>query len=66
MRLKERHAIEVLIRQRCNALIVHSKALSDEELAGLLMEQIPGMVLINRIVPGYAHAASGWITSAVQ
>lgn len=51
---KERHAIEVLIRQRCNALIVHSKALSDEELAGFL-EQIPGMVLINRVVPGYAH-----------
>lgn len=51
---KERHAIEVLIRQRCNALIVHSKALSDEELAGF-MEQIPGMVLINRVVPGYAH-----------
>jgi len=51
---KERHAIEVLIRQRCNALIVHSKALSDEELAGF-MEQIPGMVLINRVVPGYVH-----------
>ena len=51
---KERHAIEVLIRQRCNALIVHSKALSDRELAGF-MDQIPGMVLINRIVPGYAH-----------
>ncbi|WP_312687893.1 HTH-type transcriptional regulator GalS [Kosakonia sp.] len=51
---KERHSIEVLIRQRCNALIVHSKALSDEELAGF-MEQIPGMVLINRLVPGYAH-----------
>jgi len=51
---KERNAIEVLIRQRCNALIVHSKALSDEELSAL-MEQIPGMVLINRIVPGYAH-----------
>lgn len=51
---KERHAIEILIRQRCNALIVHSKALSDEELAGF-MEQIPGMVLINRVVPGYAH-----------
>lgn len=51
---KERHAIEVLIRQRCNALIVHSKALSDEELAGF-MEQVPGMVLINRLVPGYAH-----------
>ncbi|APG18901.1 DNA-binding transcriptional regulator GalS [Kosakonia radicincitans DSM 16656] len=51
---KERHSIEVLIRQRCNALIVHSKALSDEELAGF-MEQVPGMVLINRLVPGYAH-----------
>jgi LacI family transcriptional regulator len=51
---KERHSIEVLIRQRCNALIVHSKALSDEELAGF-MEQISGMVLINRVVPGYAH-----------
>jgi len=55
---KERYAIEVLIRQRCNALIVHSKALSDEELAGF-MEQIPGMVLINRIVPGYAHRCVG-------
>ncbi|VEA76221.1 DNA-binding transcriptional regulator GalS [Salmonella enterica subsp. arizonae] len=51
---KERHAIEVLIRQRCNALIVHSKALTDREL-GDFMDQIPGMVLINRIVPGYAH-----------
>ena len=49
---KERHAIEVLIRQRCNALIVHSKALSDRELAEF-MDQIPGMVLINRILPGF-------------
>ncbi|WP_455425156.1 HTH-type transcriptional regulator GalS [Dryocola sp. LX212] len=55
---KERHAIEVLIRQRCNALIVHAKALSDEELAEFL-EHIPGMVLINRIVPGYAHRCVG-------
>ncbi|MCU5773189.1 HTH-type transcriptional regulator GalS [Erwiniaceae bacterium BAC15a-03b] len=51
---KERHAIEVLIRQRCNALIVHAKTLADDELAHF-MDQIPGMVLINRIVPGYAH-----------
>ncbi|QKJ87839.1 LacI family transcriptional regulator [Paramixta manurensis] len=51
---KERHAIEVLIRQRCSALIVHAKTLSDRELAGF-MEQVPGMVLINRIIPGYAH-----------
>ena len=62
---KERHAIEVLIRQRCNALIVHSKALSDQEL-GAFMDQIPGMVLINRIVPGYAHVACAWTISAAQ
>ncbi|MCQ8667057.1 HTH-type transcriptional regulator GalS [Klebsiella pneumoniae] len=55
---KERHAIEVLIRQRCSALIVHSKALSDDELSDF-MQHIPGMVLINRIVPGYAHRCVG-------
>lgn len=55
---KERHAIEVLIRQRCNALIVHAKALSDQEL-GEFLDHIPGMVLINRIVPGYAHRCVG-------
>lgn len=51
---KERHAIEVLIRQRCNALVVHAKTLSDSELAGF-MQQVPGMVMVNRIVPGFAH-----------
>ncbi|HHC2391417.1 TPA: HTH-type transcriptional regulator GalS [Klebsiella pneumoniae] len=55
---KERHAIEVLIRQHCSALIVHSKALSDDELSDF-MQHIPGMVLINRIVPGYAHRCVG-------
>ncbi|SWO23010.1 HTH-type transcriptional regulator GalS [Klebsiella pneumoniae] len=55
---KERHAIEVLIRQRCSALIVHSKALSDDELSDF-MQHIPGMVLINRIVPGYAYRCVG-------
>ena len=55
---KERHAIEVLIRQRCSALIVHSKALSDDELSDF-MQHIPGMVLINRIVPGYDHRCVG-------
>ncbi len=49
---KERQAIEQLIRHRCAALVVHAKALADEELIGL-MKQIPGMVLINRIVPGF-------------
>ena len=55
---KERHAIEVLIRQRSNALIVHAKALSDAELIGFL-EQVPGMVLINRIIPGYEPRCVG-------
>lgn len=55
---KERHAIEVLIRHRCNALIVHAKKLSDDELAQF-MDHIPGMVLINRIVPGYEHRCVG-------
>lgn len=55
---KERNAIEVLIRQRCSALIVHSKALSDAEL-GDFMQHIPCMVLINRIVPGFAHRCVG-------
>lgn len=48
---KERHAIDVLIRQRCGALIVHAKALGDDELAAF-MAYTPGMVLINRSVPG--------------
>ncbi|WP_039057274.1 HTH-type transcriptional regulator GalR [Enterobacter sp. Bisph1] len=49
---KERKAIEQLIRHRCAALVVHAKVIPDEELASL-MQQIPGMVLINRILPGY-------------
>jgi len=51
---KERHAIEVLIRQRCNALVVHAKTLSDAELTQF-MDQVPGMVLINRTITGYEH-----------
>lgn len=51
---KERHAIEVLIRQRCNALVVHAKALGDDELSHFL-NQVPGMVLINRVIPSYEH-----------
>ncbi|WP_225322612.1 HTH-type transcriptional regulator GalS [Klebsiella pneumoniae] len=54
----QQHQKYVLIRQRCSALIVHSKALSDDELSDF-MQHIPGMVLINRIVPGYAHRCVG-------
>ncbi|WP_327214728.1 HTH-type transcriptional regulator GalS [Yersinia aleksiciae] len=55
---KERHAIEVLLRQRCNSLVVHAKALSDGELIGFLA-QVPGMILINRIIPGFEHRCVG-------
>ncbi|MBK0032281.1 HTH-type transcriptional regulator GalR [Erwinia sp. S43] len=49
---KERQAIEQLIRHRCAALVVHAKKVPDSELIGL-MKQIPGMVLLNRVLPGY-------------
>lgn len=49
---KERQAIEQLMRHRCAALVVHAKVMRDKELTEL-MQQIPGMVLINRILPGY-------------
>ena len=49
---KELQAIEQLIRHRCAALVVHAKMIPDDELASL-MQQIPGMVLINRILPGF-------------
>ncbi|WP_139781733.1 LacI family DNA-binding transcriptional regulator, partial [Salmonella enterica] len=51
---KERQAIEQLIRHRCAALVVHAKMIPDADLASL-MKQIPGMVLINRILPGLEH-----------
>jgi len=49
---KERQAIEQLIRHRCAALVVHAKMLPEDELSSL-MQQIPGMVLINRTLPGF-------------
>lgn len=49
---KERQAIEQLIRHRCAALVVHAKMLPDDEMQSL-MNQIPGMVLIYRTLPGF-------------
>ena len=49
---KERQAIEQLMRHRCAALVVHAKKIPDDELSSL-MKQVPGMVLLNRILPGY-------------
>ncbi len=47
---KERNAINLLINSRCESLVLHSKGMSDSELTKLAHE-VPGMVLINRIVP---------------
>ncbi|AOF52453.1 Galactose operon repressor, GalR-LacI family of transcriptional regulators [Pasteurellaceae bacterium NI1060] len=48
---KEREAINTLLRKRCSCLVVHSKALSDEELKDYL-DKVKGMVVINRVIKG--------------
>ena len=45
--VEERKAIELLINNRCDALVIHSKGLSDEELIGYANE-VKGLVFINR------------------
>ncbi|NOH79099.1 substrate-binding domain-containing protein [Vibrio sp. RE86] len=50
---EERKAIELLINNRCEALVIHSKGLTDEELVGYAKE-VKGMVLINRHIPEIA------------
>jgi LacI family transcriptional regulator len=49
---QEYNAITQLIEHRCSSLVVHAKMLSDSDLEKL-MQQVPGMVLINRIVKGF-------------
>ncbi|WP_394247854.1 substrate-binding domain-containing protein [Vibrio profundi] len=44
---EERQAIELLINSRCDALVIHSKGLSDQELIGYAKE-VKGLVVINR------------------
>jgi len=44
---KEREAIELLINNRCDAFVIHSKALSDDELITYANE-VKSMVFINR------------------
>jgi LacI family transcriptional regulator len=44
---REKLAIEHLIRQQCRAIVVHASRISDKDLAEF-MQQIPGIVLINR------------------
>lgn len=51
---EERQSIELLINNRCDALIIHSKALQDEELIAYAKE-VPSMVLINRRIEQIAN-----------
>lgn len=51
---EERQSIELLINNRCDALIIHSKALEDEELIAYAKE-VPSMVLINRRIEKIAN-----------
>ncbi|PJG84502.1 substrate-binding domain-containing protein [Conservatibacter flavescens] len=51
---KEKEAIDTLLRKRCNCLVVHSKALDNHTLANYL-DHVPGMVVINRVIPGYEN-----------
>ncbi|CAM4245742.1 substrate-binding domain-containing protein [Vibrio agarivorans] len=50
---EERRVIELLINSRCDALVLHSKGLSDEELIAYAKE-VKGLVLINRTIPEIA------------
>jgi LacI family transcriptional regulator len=50
----ERDSIELLINSGSESLIIHSKALSDQELIDFAKEA-PGLVLINRFIPEIAE-----------
>lgn len=50
----ELKAIETLLEHRCEAMVVHSKALEDDVLIELA-KQIPGFILINRYIEAIKH-----------
>lgn len=50
----ERKAIEHLLQHRCEAMVVHSKALDDQSLIDFA-RMVPGFVLINRFIPEISH-----------
>ncbi|QAV22163.1 substrate-binding domain-containing protein [Proteus hauseri] len=50
----ERQSIELLINSRCDGLVIHSKALGDDELLAYANE-VKSMVLINRFIPEIAE-----------
>ncbi|MCF7481295.1 substrate-binding domain-containing protein [Vibrio sp. J1-1] len=50
----ERRALDLLVNSRCDALVIHAKGLSDEELIAYAQE-VKGMVIINRHIPQLAE-----------
>lgn len=50
----ELKAIETLLEHRCKAMVVHSKALSDDTLIQFA-NMVPGFILINRYIPAIAE-----------
>ncbi|SMY31764.1 HTH-type transcriptional regulator GalR [Photobacterium malacitanum] len=50
----EKKAIDLLINSRCDALVIHSKGLSDQALIDYA-QQVKSLVLINRYIPELAE-----------
>ncbi|WP_375320402.1 substrate-binding domain-containing protein [Aliivibrio logei] len=50
----EKEAIELLINNRCESLVIHSKGLCDEDLIQFANE-VKGLVIINRHIPEIAE-----------
>jgi LacI family transcriptional regulator len=59
----ELKAIETLLEYRCDAMVVHSKALDDETLINFA-NTVPGFVLINRYIPQIKHRCV-WLDNIV-
>lgn len=59
----ERKAIETLLEHRCDAMVVHSKALDNETLIEFA-SQVSGFVLINRYIPEIADSCV-WLDNYV-
>lgn len=48
--IKEKNGLDFLIEQGCEAIIVHSKMLSDETILRYSSE-LPSMIMLNRVIP---------------
>lgn len=58
----ELQAINLLLERRCDAFVVHSKKLTDEQLIELA-ERVPGLILIDRHIESLKHRCV-WLNNA--